>query len=370
MASAQSDSTSLTIGGYVKYLNGAIYSPQLPKDNAYLLDNLLHNRLNAEWKFAKSWNLSAGLRTRVFWGDLVKSSSEFSERIEQANNDHFDLSLHLLDQESALINTYLDRFYLQYSKDDWEVTLGRQRINWGIQTFWNPHDLFNIYNFVDFDYEERPGSDGLNITWYQGYSGQVDFAVKYFDQWSDAVVAGRYKFAVQSYDVQIIGGKYLEDYVLGLGWAGNVGNGGFKGEASYFLSEDGQSHAFTGSAGGEYVFANGLFLASGFLYNSEGSTDGDLSALFDFELSAKNLYPYNWSIYSTTSIGIGSLSAAGITVIYSPVEVNPLFLIGTISYSVGNDWDLDLTTQWAFDAADDSFGLGSSVAYLRMRWSF
>ena len=34
---------------------------------------------------------------------------------------------------------------------------------------WNPNDLFNAFSFVDFDYEERPGSDALRIQKYTGY---------------------------------------------------------------------------------------------------------------------------------------------------------------------------------------------------------
>lgn len=31
---------------------------------------------------------------------------------------------------------------------------------------WNPNDWFNTYNYFDFDYEERPGTDAIRVRVY------------------------------------------------------------------------------------------------------------------------------------------------------------------------------------------------------------
>lgn len=371
MAQSSRDSLEVYVDGYVKLLNGVIYSEPLSifLDDPYLLDNLLHNRINTELRYGH-WTLNASLRTRAFWGDVVKTSPGFGESIESGNNDVWDLSEHIIESDGFLLNSYLDRLHLQYRLDQLEVTLGRQRINWGIHTFWNPHDLFNTYNFVDFDYEERPGSDALNLTYYQGFTGQIDLAVKYFEDWEDAILAGRYRFNIGTYDIQVIGGYFREDLVGGLGWAGNVGDGSFKGEIAYFKAIDSDESALVASAGGEYVFSDGFFLGAGFLYNQEGETSGGLTGLFNFELSARNLYPYRWSTYVSGQWTIGSLSSAGLTLIYSPVDMHPLFSVATITYSMAQNWDLDLTTQIAFDDSVENFKMQTIAFYLRFKWSF
>ena len=359
------------MNGYVKTLHGIIGSEFLP-GNQYLLDNLIHNRLNFELTF-EPLIFRASVRSRIFWGGQVGLAPNFAETIERGNNDQFDLSLHLAKGKDWLVNTYLDRLNLQYAINNWEVTIGRQRINWGIHTFWNPMDLFNAYNFIDFDYEERPGSDAVNLTCYQGYSGQVDLAVKYFDHWSEAILAGRYKFNLGTYDLQTVLGYYQEDVVLGLGWAGNIGNGGFKGELTYFrpLEKDREDEGstFVASIGGDYVFSNGLYSGMGLLFNEAGVSQGLLSGLFLFELSPRNLYPFKWSGYTTWQYPIGDLSNAMLTIIYSPVQTHPTFVMTSLGFSVAENWDADLTTQLALEEFID-YKITSWVTYFRMKWSF
>ena len=73
--------------------------------------------------------------------------------------------------------------------------------------------------------------------------------------------------------------------MLGGGWAGNLKTAGLKGEFSYFISEDHKnSFALTGAM--DYSFANSLYLNAGYLYNSNGETQGTLLDLFSFQLSA------------------------------------------------------------------------------------
>jgi len=129
--------------------------------DTFLLDNLVHNRLNFRWYISDQFTFRAELRTRIFYGDLVKASPDFAGLVDNVNNDYFDLSLVLLDENAAVIHSMLDRLSLQWVKGDWEVTAGRQRINWGISSVWNPNDIFNAFSFTDFDYEERPGSDAV-----------------------------------------------------------------------------------------------------------------------------------------------------------------------------------------------------------------
>ena len=83
--------------------------------------------------------------------------------------------------DSVVFNTTIDRVFLEYNKNDWEVRVGRQRINWGINLAWNPNDVFNAYSFFDFDYEERPGSDAIRIRKYTGIASSVELAANITD---------------------------------------------------------------------------------------------------------------------------------------------------------------------------------------------
>jgi len=164
-----------TLNGYVKNLQ-SIYRIKLGTiDPIFAQDNLLHNRLNFKYFINENWTFKSDLRNRIFYGERSLFLANFDEDV---GNDFFDLSTNIIDANGLLFHSMIDRLYLEYTKGSWEVRLGRQRINWGINTVWNPHDIFNAYNFADFDYEERPGSDALRVTYYTSFASSVEVAIK------------------------------------------------------------------------------------------------------------------------------------------------------------------------------------------------
>ena len=346
--------------------------------DTFLTDNLIHNRLNFWWYINENLTFKADLRTRAFYGDLVRATPGFGRVVDNANNDYFDLSLVLIDNPSFVLHTMLDRLYLEYIRNDWELRLGRQRVNWGISTVWNPNDIFNAFDFTDFDYEERPGSDALRVKRYTGFASSVELVVKAFDTWDEAAMAGMWKFNKWSYDVQLLAGLVERDLAFGLGWAGNLGNAGFKGEMTCFLAMDEwfvnyedavNSFALTG--GVDYTFSSSLYLNVGYLYNSNGETDVSSSELFVFQLSAKNLYPYRHALFLSGMYPLTPLINANLAVIYSPVEVHPLFLNPTFTFSIAQNWDIDLVGQIAFNkVAGSGYRSPIQAGFGRSKWSF
>ncbi len=74
--------------------------------------------------------------------------------------------------------------------------------------------------------------------------------------------AAMYRFNVFSYDIQLLAGILSEeDYLGGIGWSGNIGGAGFRGEATYFHPKQNFSDTsgmFMGSVGLDYTFPNTL----------------------------------------------------------------------------------------------------------------
>ena len=361
---------ALTFGlsGYVKSLQGVAYPRSFGE---YLTDNLLHNRLNFDIYYKDRWHFYSALRNRLFWGDVVRITPNYRDQIKAGNIDQWDLSRHWNDNDSWLLNSNLDRLYIEYTGKKLDISIGRQRINWGIALLWNPNDLFNAYNFVDFDYEERPGSDALRVHYYLGAVSHIELVARYARNWDEAILAMRYKTSIKSYDVQVLGGRFRQDYVVGLGWAGNVGNTGFKGESSYFISDDDDSRsALSATISMDYSFDNGLFLTGGILYNSL-TIDLDNAFLTNGQgLSAKSLYPYDWSVLVSGQYPVTPLFNAGLSMVYSLDKTHPLFLSPVLTYSLAANWDLDLTGQFFCLKIDKSYVLSQSGMYLRLKWSF
>lgn len=354
------------VNGYVKYLHAYFLIPDFDQQ---ISDQLIHNRVNIKYFPHANWTFKVDFRNRLFYGENVKLTPEFNELVTDVNNDYLDLSVTLSKSKSHVLHSMIDRAYVEYSKDNWEIRLGRQRINWGIQSFWNPHDVFNVYSFTDFDYEERPGSDALLVRYYTGVASSVEFAVKAADHIQHGTIAGLWKFNKWNYDFQWAFGYFQENLMTGIGWAGNIKNAGFKGEWAYFGGLDEEKSSFLGSLGLDYVFSNSWYGSIGMMYNSLGTTDDPVSNLFDFELSAKNLYPYESAVFVTLGIPVTPLTNANVSIIYSPVTSHPMFISPGVTFSVASNWDLDLIGQILFNKADRFYSPVQAL-FMRIKYSY
>ncbi len=367
LVSAQSEQKNSSLNGYVKNLQSLFL---LNQTNQALQDNLLHNRLNFKWYANDKWTFTAEARTRLFWGDQVRLSGgkPYITGLDAAN-DYFNLSLGTANTQGLAAHSMIDRLYWEYVQEKWEIRVGRQRINWGINTIWNPNDIFNAYNFTDFDYEERPGSDALRVRYYTDFASSIEFAVKAFDKKEDAVAALLWRFNKGNYDFQLLAGIVEEQVALGGGWAGNIGNTSFKGEFTYFTPIDSSGQAFVATFSSDYSFGNQLYVSGGFLFNSNGSTNSSFLDLFTTELSAQNLYPYKYTLFLQGAYPLTPLINAGLSVLYSPSETNALFLNPTFTYSIKENWDIDFVGQLIF-AKTTTYNSPVQVLFLRTKWSF
>lgn len=362
----------LTVGGYVKDLQTLFILNAKPTLGEVFVfsQNQIHNRVNLSWQAAPSWLLRADLRNRFFWGDQTFTSQTFIDGLDAAN-DYFDLSAGGSNDKGLAWHAMIDRLYLEFSKGAWEVRLGRQRVNWGISTVWNPNDVFNAFAFTDFDYEERPGSDALRVRYYTGFAGSVELAAKMADSLEAAVMAGMWRFNAGGYDFQTLAGLVHNEIALGGGWAGNIKNAGFKGEFTFFQPlAEGEKSSFAATLGLDYMTGKSLYLGAGFLFNSNGANSGSLASLFDFELSAKNLYPYKYSIFLQGGYPFTPLLNGGLALIYSPSKVHAVFLNPTITYSIAQNWDADLIGQLAFEKEGKKFRSPIQGLFLRVKLSY
>lgn len=361
------------LSGYIKNLQTLYFlnEPLFPgSGETFFQDNLIHNRLNFSYFINEEFTFKADLRTRIFYGEFVKLDPNFGKMVDNANNDYLDLSLVVLDDDAWVIHTMLDRLYFEFVKNNWEIRLGRQRVNWGINTVWNPNDIFNAYAFTDFDYEERPGSDALRVKYYTGFASSVEIVAKLFDDWDKATIGALWKWNKWNYDFQILAAWVENDLAFGGGWAGNIKNASFKGEFTYFHStKSGIKNNVAATFGVDYSFSNSFYINGGFLYNHLGSSSDDISNLFTFELSSRNLYPYKYALFGQWSYPFSPLLNGGMAIIYSPVRVHPLFVNPSITLSIKENWDLDLIGQIVFNR-DEKYTSPLQVAFLRLKFSF
>ncbi len=364
---AQEDEKNWWIRGYVKDLLSMNIA-----DDSINFDNLIHNRLNFKWFPNDHLNVHFEVRNRIFWGETIKEIPNYGNLID-TNDDYLDLSV-MTENKSLLFHSMIDRAFVEWYNQKWEVRFGRQRINWGINLVWNPNDLFNAYSFFDFDYEERPGSDALRIKRYTGVASSLEFAVNAADDFDEMVIAGLWKWNKWSYDVQVLTGKTQEDITFGFGWAGNIKTAGFKGEVTYFIPYTTGSESLLATIMADYSFQNSLYLAGSFLYSSGADVNPGLQQsvnLFSQErLTAKNLSPFRYASFLQVSYSVHPLVIVSASTIYYPNKRDPLFINPGISFSMKPNFDIDLISQLYFDRHLDDYEAQAKLVFLRAKWSF
>jgi len=359
-----------SLNGYVKDMQ-SIYIHDIHQ--RWITNNLIHNRLNFKWNISKSFTFSLEERNRLYWGEMTSYTPDFNKLIA-VDNGIVNMSWNLLEGNSCVLNTAIDRVWLDYTRSNFQVTLGRQRINWSQTYVWNPNDIFNTYSYFDFDYEEKPGSDALRLQYFTNPSSKAEIAIK-ADKERKITAAGLYRFNQWKYDFQWLAGVYEQtDFVAGLGWAGQIAKGGFKGEMTWFQPLKHFSDTtgiFLSSVEYDYTFQNSLFIQFEGFYNSNSTNFSNLllSQINPELLNAKNPFLGGFSIFGNISYPATPLINLSLAGIYNPSD-RIYFVIPTFTFSLTNNLDLSLIAQ-SFQSPDKTLSnfLQTNI-FIRLKGSF
>jgi hypothetical protein len=360
----------LAATGYLKDLQGIQI---IGTSEPWELTNLVHNRFDIHWYPDSAWKLHLGIRNRLYYGDS-SAISLIGRSLNDGGQQLVNLSKTITRGPSYLLNTTIDRASVDYTKGKWEVTLGRQRINWGMNLVWNPNDIFNAYSYFDFDYEERPGSDALRIQYYINSTNSAEIAYKPGSKPGESTAAGLYRFTKGSYDFQALAGVMQSDYVVGGGWSGVIGQAGFNGELTAFLPRKDFQHSQTvvsASIGINYTFSNSLYLHGAYLLNSAGTVSGDSMAanLILNSVSAKSLSPSRHSIFGECAYQFTPLIRGDFAAILDPSD-GSVFAGPFVTISLTNNLELLGGGQLFFGSKNSLYGEYGKAIYLRLKWSF
>jgi hypothetical protein len=370
------------VNGYVKNLNVVSFSdnPIIGNSN----ENFLHNRINLRIYPVKNLAVGAEFRNRFFYSGRTAETSSVKDVMNE-DVGLIDMSWNIGNNENPVhLHSQIDRLWVAYGNDRFDLRIGRQRVNWGINTAWNPNDIFNAYNFVDFDYSERPGTDAIRFQYFGKKMRGFEVVVAPRENWKEATSAFMYKFNAKGYDFQLIGGQAKEDITAGFGFAGNLRNAGLKGEVQWFAPWNGFTdsiHTLTGVISADYAFKNSLYISGSILYSSNGIDDSNPIALASFfsgtPLDAKNLMPTKYNGFLSMSYPITPLLNSSLAVIYG-FGPHLLLINPTVTYSILENWDVLLAAQLFFSDFPELTPAGlenkyqnlSNSVFLRLQWSY
>jgi len=372
---AQEEPKKYELGGYISNMQSVQFEDI---HGLWINDNLIHNRLNFDWYPGERLSFKMGVRNRIFTGESLKIISNYGEFLSASELGIMDLNWNVINEQSVILNTSIDRLYFQYQTDKFSATVGRQRINWGKTFAWNPNDIFNAYSFFDFDYVERPGSEAVRLEYYTGMVSSIELAAK-IDKNEDITVAALWRFNKWNYDFQTIAGIFnSEEYVIGGGWSGAIKSLDFKGEFTYLHPKDNMSDTtgqFIGSISAGYTFPNSFNLMFEFLY-SDIPEDGisNFAEYYYQALSVKTLSFTEYNIFGQASYQITPLLMGTVSCMYYP-KINGYFVGPTFDYSFTDNLFASVVVQTFSGEMKDPVTqeinrANATYAFLRLKWSF
>lgn len=346
------DSTEWSLQGYVK---GMYTMTESTEFDELMHTGLLHARLRLDFNPSDRVSFRVDVRNRLYQGDVVRQVPGYVELMEE-DPGLFDFNLSESWGADGIYVMNIDRLLVDYKMEQWRLTLGRQRINWGLNTVWNPHDIFNAYDYFDFDYEERPGADAVRMQYNWGGMSGLEVATS-MDANQRLRGAFLYRFNHRAYDVQVLAGYSNHRWLTGFGWAGSLGETGFKGETRYArpVKDAPFENCVVATMGLDRTFAPGWYVGVNGLYTGSDSRIGTESPLLSFS--------YNRAVMVQVNRQINPVWNAGASIFYA--SENRLAIMPSVTKSLGQNWELMLTGIGFYEKQ-----MSQNNLFLRLRWSF
>ncbi len=376
--------SDFSYNGYIKDLVSAY---KLPDQSGNNFDNLLHFRLNTRWYPTQSITGALELRLRAFYGSNVEKIPNFINSIK-SNHQFTQLDWTVWNENKTIGYGQIDRLWFDWNKDKVEVTIGRQRIAWGTSWVWNPIDIFNPSDVLDFDYEERPGVDAFRIQYYTGPISKIELSIRPGKTKKRWIAAGLWSVNAWNYDFNLIAGIKENHWLFGGGWSGDILTAGFRGEIlvsqkpeyasgiSEYLQKNWRTMPLSifnkprvsFVVSGDYTFTNSFYIHTEILHNSSG-VEKYAGLYYSEAMKLGMLTPATWSIYQEFSYDITPLIRGSIFGLFNPNDKSNV-IVPSVSYSIFTNWDLYLIALYFHGDSLTEFGDYGSSIYARVKWSF
>jgi hypothetical protein len=357
----------VTLNGYITTLQSATYDSL---SGPFVFENIIHNRLNFKAWAGEKFSFAAEFRNRLFTGDRVRTGESYAESVG-FDPGWVDMSWNIASKQSFILNTSIDRLWADYHSEKLQVTIGRQRINWGQTTIWNPNDIFNAYSFFDFDYIERPGSDAVRIQYFTSFSSAAELVIK-ADYENNITASGLYRFNKWGYDFQFLAGYVnSEDAVLGTGWSGSLGSVSFRGEASVFWPWEDfpvKNGIVIATTGFEKVFSDNSMAQVQVMYCNQPAPITDFGSFYLGTLSAKELAFSEFTAFGQFSWAVTPLARIGLAGMWFP-DLKGFYAGPSFDYSLGENLDFSIIWQ-QFRGSLNAEKFRMNIGFLRLKYSF
>ena len=220
--------------------------------------------------------------------------------------------------------TNIYRGYIKYIDQKNLISIGKQRIPFGVGRIWNPTDIFNPIDATSIEPDKRKGTESIRYEYAISTLSNMDATI------SEDKYALRLKGFLSFADMALMAlkDKRNDTETLGYEYSGELFETGIelRSEGGYRIAKEGKDH-FDLIAGAEYSFENSLTLLGEYRHNSLLNSDylgttisyeltpllmGSFLAIRNFD-DKSSFYglTFDYSLADDITLDIGSLIYSG-----------------------------------------------------------
>ncbi len=263
--------------------------------------------------------------------------------------------LNILQEDTLFARFYLYRLYTEFKMDKSNLTLGLQRIPFGVGRLWNPTDTFNPIDALSVESEERLGVFATNFTQYLTDFSFLQIMCNFAEKMEQDKYGLRYKGHYLGIDMGCSFVKNSSFYMIGTELESNLFNTGIevRGEIGFFDNNDLDKQYVSGIVGAEYAFPNNVTVLAEYFYNGLGDDDKD-------EYTTDIFINENWN-FSKHYLGTQITYDINPLMIFSLASICNIldgsFYIGpAVSYSINDETTLSVGTNVFIGSDAAEFG--------------
>ena len=358
------EESPLEFSGYYKNLSTFTKSVASEENISAVLNRL---RLEVK-KEIDPWTFYAAIDNELIFHDFQNTAEfGFIRSRAQASSASWDWDQISADDRHHYSRHAIYRATIQYYDPKYQVTIGKQGIDWGVMRFYSPNDIFNTVGPIDLEYDERVGVDAININYaFDDFSGLNFVAVPDGDDEDFMMALKAYK-TIKTYDTAFMIGKVRDNFLVGVTFDGYLKDAGFRGELQY-MDRDDSNDFVRASVGLDYSLNEDFYLLFEQFYNEGASGSfatfaaSYLSSL-QFLSAEKNLSSI-WAKYSFTPLldwnNYIIYDWDGGSFVYNP----------ELHYNITDNVELKFGTQLYFGSGDSEFGAVEHLYYGQIQWFF
>lgn len=270
-------------GSYKTYFSES----KSPYEDSYAGELTSTFRPKYTWSPNEHYTFYAAYAVSVDWQKrsqllLAQQKTKQEYRVADLGQELYSSDKYNQKSSRVLVNQNLDRFYVSYTKNAFNLNVGRAPISFGSAKIINPTDVLTPISYQTLDKEERVGVDTVRMNYSLGALSLLDvgYVLGHKLDFSESAVFTRLKTNFWSTDVSVMLMDFQENLMTGIDFSRSIGNASAWLESAYvvpkYFNQDKRNNLnsyLRTTVGVDYKLTESVYSYIEYHYNGAGATD-------------------------------------------------------------------------------------------------